>query len=129
MGRAESLTDGGFSRRTRLVAPSEPAPQRRPSRARSAAELAAAPAARLLRCAACAARTHRFVQELLLGWAPLRLLRRGGLEMPVGEIEEGLPIGRDRGVAAAVIMEGEAAAGDGFVQGRQRGDAQILGPQ
>src|SRR5262245_24490782 len=48
------------------------------------------------------------------------------LEVPLGEVEEGLPVGGDGGVAAAVIVEGEIAAGDGFVKLGHFGRAQVL---
>ena len=45
--------------------------------------------------------------------------------MPLGEVEERFPVGGNRHVALAVIMEGQVAADERRVERWQVGDSQI----
>src|SRR5262245_51669915 len=77
-----------------------------------------------------AARAYRVsscVSAMIPMFAIGRLLspRGCGREVPLGEVEEVLPVGGDGGVAAAVVVEGEGAGGDGLVEGRQVGGAEV----
>src|SRR5437764_11411677 len=60
--------------------------------------------------------------------SPPLLLRRG-LVVPVGEVEEDLPVARQDRVAAAVIMVRQAPVGERLVERRQFGCPQVLRSQ
>src|SRR5262245_40383781 len=62
------------------------------------------------------------------GWSAStrgRLALGGCSEVPLGEVEEGGPVGGDGGVAAAVVVEGEGAGGNRLIEGRQLGSAEV----